>query len=418
MDTIAARSARDVCMRGFRSRMPVEEVLAWVDACTVALDSEALPLEALYNRVLACDVTAGLSLPPFDRAAMDGYALRGAETVGAGPYNPLPFAVQGQVLAGQAFRGELPPGTALRIMTGAPIPAGADAVLPAEHADEVAGRVEVTAAVAPGANIVRRGEDVAEGAALLCAGAPLRPQDLGMLAAAGIDSADVVRRPRVRIVVTGNELIVPGQARGPCQVYDANSAMLRALVCRDGGLPQTTAITADDRAAIRQAVGAPGADLVLLAGGSSIGSEDHAAGLLAEEGELAIHGVALRPGGAAGMGRLGSMLVFLLPGNPVSALAAYDFFAGRAVRRLAGRPAAWPYCAQDALVARKLVSAPGRVDYCRVRLVDGQVEPVATGAAARLASATRADGVVIIPAESEGSAPGAWVRVYRYGGEL
>lgn len=416
MPHIATGPEADVRMRGFRRRVPVQEAIAWVDAHAAPLQSERLPLDALCGRVLARDVEAGISLPPFDRAAMDGYALRGAATVGAGPYNPLPFAVQGQALAGKGFRGTLPPGTAVRIMTGAPLPEGADAVLPAEQAEELGGMVEITGAVAPGANVVRRGEDVPEGMPLFAAGARLRPQDVGMLAAAGLDSAEVVRRPRVRIVVTGDELVAPGRPRAAHQVYDANSAMLRALVERDGGTPETLMV-ADDRAAIRCAIQAPGADVVLVAGGSSVGSEDHAPGLLREEGELAIHGVALRPGGASGMGRLGGPLVFLLPGNPVSALAAYDFFAGRALRRLGGRGAAWPYCVREAVAARKLVSSPGRVDYCRVRLVEGQVVPVATGAAARLSSATQADGFVIIPAESEGCAPGARLLVYHYGGE-
>jgi molybdopterin molybdotransferase len=151
-----------------------------------------------------------------------------------------------------------------------------------------------------------------------------------------------------------------------------------------------------------------------VSGGSSVGSEDHAPRIVAEAGELAIHGVAMRPSSPAGVGRVGDALVFLLPGNPVSCLCAYDFFAGRAIRSRGGLPTAWPYAQQRAHVARKIVSAIGRVDYCRVRLVDGKVEPIALSGASILSSTTRADGFVIVPAESEGCAPESEVTVYLY----
>jgi len=151
-----------------------------------------------------------------------------------------------------------------------------------------------------------------------------------------------------------------------------------------------------------------------VSGGSSVGSEDHAPRLIAEAGELAIHGVAMRPSSPAGIGRIASALVFLLPGNPVSCLCAYDFFAGRALRLLGGRAADWPYRTRRARVARKIVSSIGRVDYCRVRIVDERVEPIALAGASILSSTTRADGFVIVPAESEGYAPDTDVTVHLY----
>jgi molybdopterin molybdotransferase len=159
---------------------------------------------------------------------------------------------------------------------------------------------------------------------------------------------------------------------------------------------------------------APGTDVILISGGSSVGSEDHAPRLLAEVGTLAIHGVAMRPSSPAGVGSIGETLVFLLPGNPVSCLCAYDFFAGRAIRLRGGRRADWPHRTRQGVVARKIVSAIGRVDYCRVRLTDDQVEPLALSGASILSSTTRADGFVIVPAESEGHGPGATVTLYLY----
>jgi molybdopterin molybdotransferase len=165
---------------------------------------------------------------------------------------------------------------------------------------------------------------------------------------------------------------------------------------------------------IRAALADAGADVILVSGGSSVGSEDHAPRLLAELGELPIHGVAMRPSSPAGVGRIGETLVFLLPGNPVSCLCAYDFFAGRAIRLRGGRAGDWPHRRVRGSVARKIVSAIGRVDYCRVRLVDGAVEPIALSGASILSSTTRADGFVIVPAESEGYGPDSEVTVYLY----
>ena len=191
--------------------------------------------------------------------------------------------------------------------------------------------------------------------------------------------------------------------------------MLRGLVARDGGELESCRRVEDARDAIRAALVAVGADVVLVSGGSSVGAEDHAPTILAQEGELSIHGIAMRPSSPAGMGRVGSTLVFLLPGNPVSCVCAYDFFAGRAIRRLGGRNPDWPYVKQTLTVGRKIVSAVGRVDYCRVRIENNLVEPVALSGAAILSSTTRADGFVIIPAECEGYAPGTQVDMYLYG---
>jgi molybdopterin molybdotransferase len=190
--------------------------------------------------------------------------------------------------------------------------------------------------------------------------------------------------------------------------------MLAALVRRDGGIPGPAVLVADTRAEVRSALRGAGADVVLVSGGSSVGLEDHAPRVLAEDGELAVHGVALRPASPSGLGFLEGRPVFLLPGNPVSCLCAYDLFAGRAVRTLGGRCPGLPYRSVTVPLARKLVSAVGRVDYVRVRIADGQAEPLATSGASILSSTTRADGFVLVPGDSEGQAAGANVQVYLY----
>lgn len=405
----------DVRMRGFGQRTEVSAALAWVDDQSAStLPSQRVSVDEAATRVLAADVIAPIAVPEFDRAAMDGYALRGIETAGAGEYNTLEFPVVGHALPGQPYDGEVPAGSALRIMTGAPMPAGADAVVPAEYVTVAEGRIAITRAVSPGQHVGHVGEDIARDSVALSAGRRLRPQDAGLAASLGLAQLDVVRRPRVRLLVTGNEVRAPGEGKGPYEIYDANSVTLRALVARDGGIVESHLRLADDAQRIAQALTTPGADVILVSGGSSVGSEDHAPRLVSQLGELAIHGVAMRPSSPAGMGRVGEALVFLLPGNPVSCLCAYDFFAGRAIRRLGGRPADWPYRATRETVARKLVSEVGRVDYVRVKLTEAGVEPLALSGASVLSTTTRADGFVVMPADSEGAGAGAEVTVYRY----
>jgi molybdopterin molybdotransferase len=401
-------------MRGFSRRAEVADVWQWISQHGTPLSAEPVAIEDASGRVLASEVVAALDVPAFDRAAMDGYAVRGEETIGASDYNPLAFRVIGRALPGQPFDGTVQAGEAVRIMTGAPLPGGADAVVPAEYVRDTPHGIETSMAFGPGKHVGRVGEDVARGMTVLAAGRRLRPQDVGVLASLGIAQVAAVSRPQVRIVVTGNEVVAPGRPKGAYEIYDANSAMLRGLVARDGGLLEAHVRTGDDPAFIRNAITAPGADVVLVSGGSSVGTEDHAPRLLAEVGELAIHGVAMRPSSPAGCGRIGDTLVFLLPGNPVSCLCAYDFFAGRAIRLRGGLPMEWPYPERRVPVARKIVSVIGRVDYCRVRLRDGEVEPLALSGASVLSSTTRADGFVVVPADSEGHAPGSEVTVYLY----
>jgi molybdopterin molybdotransferase len=406
--------ARDVRMHGFTRRAEVGAVWQWIDANAHPLAAETVPLAEAAGRVLAAPVVAPIDVPAFDRSAMDGFALVGADTTGAGDYSPLSFPVVGQAMPGHPYEGTVAAGSAVRIMTGAAMPAGADAVVPAEYAQEKDSVVEVVLAVATGKNVGLRGEDIRTGSEVLAPGRVLRAQDLGLLASLGFAHVPVQRRPRVRLIVTGNEIVSPGQPKGPHQIYDANSPMLQALVARDGGLVESHRKLRDDPAAMRAALLDPGVDVILVSGGSSVGSEDFAPRLIEELGELAIHGVAMRPSSPAGAGRVGAALVFLLPGNPVSCLCAYDFFAGRAIRLCGGRAAAWPHRARTGVLGRKLVSAVGRVDYCRVRMTGDEVEPLAISGASILSSTTRADGFVIVPAESEGFGEGTTVTVYLY----
>jgi molybdopterin molybdotransferase len=301
-------------------------------------------------------------------------------------------------------------------MTGAPLPRGCDAVLPAEWIENEASSlpsISALAAVSPGKNVGRCGEDIVRGTTLLRAGRALRPQDLGVLSSIGVGEVPVFRQPRVRLVVTGNELVPSGSRPQGYRIADANGPMLTALVERDGGVVDFPGLVSDESGPILEALQSP-ADVIIVSGGSSVGIEDLAPSLVAQHGELAIHGIAMRPSSPTGLGRIGERLVFLLPGNPVSCLCAYDFFAGRAIRALGGHDKAWPYRPVRGRLTRKISSPIGRLDYARVQVAEGAVEPLAVGGASVLSSTVRADGFVILPDDCEGFAAGTDVDVWLY----
>ncbi len=336
-------------MRGFAERQTVAAALAWLDAQLERLPAEVVPLHQAAGRVLATSVISDVDVPGFDRATMDGYAVVAESTDGATPYNRLPLLVVGDSMPGRAFDGTVAAGQAVRVMTGAPLPRGADAVIPAEWVEAEAADgpphgISALAAVSPAKNVGHRGEDIVRGTTVLEPGRVLRPQDVGVLSSIGRADVAVVRRPRIRLAITGNELLPAGSAPRGHRIADANGPMLTALIERDGGVVDFPGLVPDTEGAILEALrGSPGADardaadIVVVTGGSSVGIEDLAPMLVARHGDLAVHGIAMRPSSPTGLGRLEGRLVFLLPGNPVSSLCAYDFFAGRAVRVLGGR---------------------------------------------------------------------------------
>jgi len=408
----------DPRMRGFRTRTSVLDLTAWIFERVNTLESEAIALAEAWGRVLASEITAAEPAPQFDRAAMDGYAIRSEESFGASVYTPAMFGCVGRSRPGQRCEVAVGPAQAVQVATGAPLPSGADAVIPVEATRLDDDRVVVCEAVPPGRNISRRGEDIAAGTVVLSAGRVLRPQDLGVLSAVGAATLSVIRRPRVVVVITGDELLAPGTRARDFQIPDMNSLMIASLVARDGGLCEIVGPLPDGRSTIRDAIiNVQGrADLILISGGSSAGPEDHVPGIIAELGCLIAHGVALRPASPTGVGLLrnGELPVVLLPGNPVSCLCAYDFFAGLMVRRLAGRSGRWPYRSIALPLGRKLISMVGRVDYARVRVNAGLVEPLAISGASILSSVSRADGFIVIPADLEGYPAGAVVDVWCY----
>ncbi len=316
------------------ARTTVAEAIAWIDQHVGRLEAEPIDLAEAVGRVLAEDAVAASDFPPFDRAAIDGLAVRADETAGAGAYNPLSFR------AAPTDGNALAVNVGILLGAGDPLPDGADAVIPLEHVQQdVSGNCEIIESVAAGSGVESSGSHFIQGATLLRAGGRLHPHDVGLLAAAGLSRVPAIRRPRVHCLVLARETAAFGAS-----VHDANGPLLRALVERDGGVITEQRRIARDRAAIAEALAAAQAGIVVVAGGTGRGRHDEAAVAVAEVGDLAIHGVALHPGQSAGLGRNGSGVpVFLLPGAPAACLWAYEFFAGRAIRRLAGRDPALPF---------------------------------------------------------------------------
>jgi molybdopterin molybdotransferase len=406
----------DIRMRGFRDRSTVEEALeAALDGITPLL-SESVVVMAAAGRVLADDVVSGVSVPAFRRSMMDGYAVRGEDTYGATAYNPIPLDIVGISMPGTDPDDHVAQGQCVTIVTGAPMPDGADAVLMVENTSGSGDRIEATAPVPVGRNVGRVGEDVAMGEPILSSGRTLLPQDVGLLSAVGHDPIDVVRRPTVRIIVSGDELLPPGASPTGTMIVDSNSPMLAALVQRDGGIPEVVRLP-DEEGAMEEALARAGADAIVTAGAASVGSEDRVPILVDKLGSLSIHGITMRPSAPTGIGTVNGVRVVILPGNPVSCLAAYDFFAGPVVRSLGGRSPDWPYLSVRRTLARRIVSQIGRTDYARVVIDEGLVNPVAISGSSILSSVTTASGFVVVPSAFEGYAEGTEVTVHCYHGD-
>jgi molybdopterin molybdotransferase len=401
-------------MRGFRTRTSVDEFLNLIKQCCSANAGEVVDVIDCPGSVLAEDIVSPVNIPGFDRSAMDGFALKGEETFGADTYNPLSFTVIGEVTPGRTFQGEIGKGQAVRIMTGAPLPKGANAVLMAEYTEQKGDQVEALQAVAPGKNVSKIGEDIRVNEILFGKNRKLRIQDAAVMASTGIGNIKVIAKPAVDVLITGNEILQPGQKPEGVKIVDSNSVLLRHLIRRDGGLVRNIHYLPDKRDLIRQAIQDSTADIVCLSGGASVGVEDFASALVAELGELLVHGVAMRPASPTGFGTIGRKKIFLLPGNPVSALAAYDFFVRIAIRIMGGQSLEWPYRQKSVTLATKIPSQIGRVDYVRVQIANDRASLLSTSGASILSSTSRADGFLVTGEESEGLAEGESVNVWLY----
>src|SRR5205085_10467966 len=390
---------------------------AWRRVCDVwqpaLVGQESVSLAEARGRVLAQDVRGPADSPAFDRSAMDGYAVRAADTAAAAQDVPARLIVAGDVPMGAASPIAVGPGEAAWVATGSMIPPGADSVVMVERSARDGESVLIRQAAKPGDNVVRRGDDLRAGDVVLRAGRRVRPHEVAALASMGLAQVPVRRRPRVAIIAGGDELVSPGAPLAPGQIYDANSCAMAAQIEEWGGepaiLPSVQDRPEEVRAALERAVG--GADVVLLSGGSPVGIKDLTAAAIDAVGRPGVlaHGVAMRPARPTVLGVVGGVLGIGIPGNPVSAMIACEVFARPALESLLGvQPARQAgtmgeYSTQGRL-ATHVRSQVGRRDYVRVRLertAEGiAVHPVPGGSNA-IRSMVDADGLLVVPAERE-----------------
>ncbi len=380
---------------------------------------ETVSVTSALARIPARPVTAPHPLPGFARSTVDGYAVRAADTYGVSEGLPGYLQVIGSVLMGTEPSYLVGPGTAVSMPTGGVLPPGADAVVMIEYTQQaMTETIEVVRPVAPGEGVVRADEDAAQGAELVPAGRPLRPQDLGMLSAAGITAVAVHARPRVAIFSTGDEVVPPETAvLRPGQVRDATAAALGALVADSGGEPVSAGIVPDDPAALEAALRAalPVSDMIVISAGSSVGARDETAGVVARLGEPGIwcHGLAIKPGKPTLLADCGGVPVVGLPGNPRSALVVFRLLGIPLVRLIGGCTTPPPEPTVRVRLARDLPSATGRLDVVQVRVTDDAATPL-FGLSALLSVLTAADGFLIIPEEATGLGAGTEVDVTLY----
>jgi molybdopterin molybdotransferase len=390
-------------MRPIRETIPLDEARALVlDAARPIERTERVALSDATGRVIAVSPTAGMDVPPFDRAAMDGYAVRAQDTFGAGKDEPKVLRMIETVYTGQLPSRAVGAGECIEIATGAPMPRGADAVVMVEETDRDPGSsdVRVFTPVYPRQNVGRRGADIAAGQTILRSDDVLTPSRLGALAAVGIADVEVYAKPRVAILSTGNEIVEPGRPLGAGQIYDINRFTLASIVAAHGGVAVVLPSAQDSIDALSAAIDAALAnDILVFSGGSSVGERDLIFDAIVQRGEVLFHGIAVKPGKPTIFGRVKDTPVFGMPGYPTSCLSNGYMLLVPMLRRMARLPEHRPHIVRAPL-ARRIVSTTGRHQFYTVRIVAGAAVP-AFKASGDITSMAHADGYIEIPAQTD-----------------
>lgn len=416
-------------MKLFRTLIPYDEALRIVLAHAARLGHEEISFEHAVNRILAEDIRSPIDSPPFDRAAMDGYAIRGENSFGATPQRPVHLVIRKGVPGPESavVSLDVQEGECVPIATGMPLPRGSNAVVMLEYTRERDGTLDVYRPVPPGKNVSLRGEDVKAGEVVLPAGKRLRAHDIGMLAMLFQRTVQVYQRATIGILATGDELIDPRtssvadeHSRGtrPAKIADSNSYMLAAFTQLLAN-PQRIGIVRDDPEAIKVAIRSAlegACDVLLVTGGSSVGSRDFLTEVVEELGELLFHGVAMRPGEPTGFGLINRRVIFVLPGYPVAAITAFELLVRPFLRAIHGM--AEERHQLIAIAQKDIPSTVGRTDFVRVKLQKDAsryyAEPIRVSGSGILSSMTKSDGFFIIAANKEGIAAGETVAVTLY----
>jgi molybdenum cofactor synthesis domain-containing protein len=373
------------------------------------LGKEEIPLLEAYNRVLSENVVSALDIPPFDRSTVDGYAVKAEDTFGAEENQPAMLTARGMVSIGEPPKISVGKGEAAEIVTGAPVPEGADAVVMVEDTDREDAELRVFRAVTRNENVMKRGTDIKKGETVLTAGRVLGAPEIGVLAALGLTTVKVFKVPVVAVLSTGAEVTEPGKELPAGKIYDINAYSLSTAVRESGGNPVYLGVVPDDKAELRKALehAVVSADMVLTSGGVSVGPKDLTPQIVNSLGEpgVLVSGIAVKPGKPTTIALVGKKPVFALPGHPTSALLLFHLLARPVIQRMSGRPATEAKTVK-ALAATRMFSAKGRRTFVMVKLKRGKsdglvAEPVETGASGAITTLAKADGFVEIPANQQ-----------------
>jgi molybdopterin molybdotransferase len=399
-------------MRPFGNTITLDAARAIIDRVGEPITrTETIAIENANNRVVAKEVIASSDVPPFSRAAMDGYAVRALDTQGASRAHPRSLRHVATLYTGQVSRTPVHEGECIEIATGAPLPGGADAVVIVEETDADAdGHVRVYVEVKPQQNVGKQGADIRVGQAVLAAGDVVNSSRIGALAAVGVPVVEVYQRPLVAILSTGNEIVEPGQPLAPGQIYDINRFTLSAVVADNGGVPVPLPPAPDTVEALTAILDRCLAnDIVVFSGGSSVGERDLMIDVLSAKGQVLFHGISVKPGKPTGLALVAGRPVFAMPGYPASCLTNAHILLAPLLRRIA-RLAPRIASTMNLPLAERVASAPDRHQFYTIRIVDGAAVP-AFKASGDITSMSRADGYIEIPADVEAVERGSLVEV-------
>ena len=404
-------------LKGFQKLTLADEALqTWLNVLRVKRCSEVtVPLNEALNRVLAEDIVAKEDLPRFDKSAVDGYALRAEETTGASQFKPVIFQI--------TEVEEVTSKQARQIWTGNPIPKGANAVVMIENTKRSDGKLEVWVQLATGGNVSKKGEDVKKGENIVKAGTRLKPYHLALLSALGNSEAKVVKKPRIAILATGNELAEAGSKPSENQIFESNRIMLSAMCHELGAEPVDLGIAKDDLAEIAEKlkIGLLKCDAIITSGGTSVGGLDLVPEAVNNSGKpgVIVHGMALRPAMPTALAVLDGKPVMILSGNPVAAIIGFEVFARPLICKMIGMNREGPRPTVNAVMTRKVATALGRKTFVRVRVTqkNGEyfAEPVSARGSGAISTMTRGNGFVIVPENREGVAESELVTVRLFG---
>lgn len=390
-----------------RTMRPIRETISVEEAKSLALEAarptdrtERVSLRDAAGRTLAVTVVSPIDVPPFARAAMDGYAVVAADTFGAGRDTAKVLHLVDTSYSGDAPGQRIAGGECVEIATGAPVPDGADAVVMVEETEKTTEGVRIFTPVYPGQHVGRRASDIGKGQTVVAAGRVLNAGQLGALAATGTTTVDVFAKPRVVIASTGNEVVEPGRPLGPGQIYDINRFTLASIIEAHGGNPSVGPTLPDTLADLVDAIGrALPADLIIFSGGSSVGERDLMMDALHQTGDVIFHGIAVKPGKPTILGKVNETPVLGMPGNPTSCLSNAYLLVIPMLRRMARLPPFEPRTVRLPL-ARRIVSATGRHQFYTVRIIDGAAAPAFKGSG-DITSIADADGYIEIPVQTD-----------------